>query len=96
MSKGVDLSELATATPAVRQVICYGADAALLANVFAGKVSCVEVDDLQAAASAAVAAAKANDAVLLAPACASFDQFKDYAARGEHFQSIVRKVRAHA
>ncbi|MXO89545.1 UDP-N-acetylmuramoyl-L-alanine--D-glutamate ligase [Pontixanthobacter aquaemixtae] len=37
----------------------------------------------------AVAAAKSGDIILLSPACASFDQFRDYEVRGEHFRKIV-------
>ena len=37
----------------------------------------------------AMAAAKPGDVILLSPACASFDQFKDYEARGEAFRQIV-------
>ena len=34
-----------------------------------------------------------GDVVLLSPACASMDQFKDYAARGDAFQALVRELR---
>jgi UDP-N-acetylmuramoylalanine--D-glutamate ligase len=45
--------------------------------------------DLEAAVHAAAAAAEPGDVVLLAPACASFDAYRDYEQRGEHFREIV-------
>ncbi len=45
--------------------------------------------DLECAVWAAAAAAVTGDVVLLAPACASFDQYRDFEQRGDHFRSIV-------
>jgi UDP-N-acetylmuramoylalanine--D-glutamate ligase len=47
------------------------------------------VGDLDHAVSAAGAAARSGDVVLLSPACASYDQYSDFEARGEHFRSLV-------
>ena len=47
---------------------------------------------LDAAVAAAVAEAEPGDTVLLAPACASFDQFADFEARGEAFRTLVRPL----
>jgi UDP-N-acetylmuramoylalanine--D-glutamate ligase len=49
---------------------------------------------LDAAVAAAVAEAEPGDTVLLAPACASFDQFADFEARGEAFRALVRPLLA--
>jgi UDP-N-acetylmuramoylalanine--D-glutamate ligase len=49
-----------------------------------------ECGDLEHAVSAARAAARPGDVVLLSPACASFDQFADYEARGERFRELAR------
>jgi UDP-N-acetylmuramoylalanine--D-glutamate ligase len=61
-----------------------------------GKVPAISCGTLEAAAQAAFDAAKAsgepNPIVLLSPACASFDQFKDFEARGDAFRDIVRRL----
>ena len=49
-------------------------------------------DDLPAAVRAAAADATAGEVVLLAPACASFDSYRDYEERGEHFRALVEEL----
>ena len=48
-----------------------------------------EAGDLERAVARARAAARPGEVVLLSPACASFDQYPDYEARGEHFRALV-------
>jgi UDP-N-acetylmuramoylalanine--D-glutamate ligase len=52
-----------------------------------------ECGDLEKAIAAAGGAAAPGDVVLLAPACASFDQYKDYEERGDHFKQLVERLR---
>lgn len=89
--KGADFSPLA---PAVRQyckaVFLYGEDAAVLAAALDGKVH--RLTTLEAALEAANAVAEAGDTVLLSPACASFDQFRDFQHRGEVFRTRVEAL----
>jgi UDP-N-acetylmuramoylalanine--D-glutamate ligase len=49
------------------------------------------VGDLERAVDAARAAARPGETVLLSPACASFDQYRDFEARGEHFRALVEE-----
>jgi UDP-N-acetylmuramoylalanine--D-glutamate ligase len=49
-----------------------------------------EAGDLESAVGAARAAARCGETVLLSPACASYDQYPDFEARGDHFRALVR------
>ena len=74
-----------------RAVYLIGEDAAQIAAALEGVSAPVrECGDLEHAVCAARAAARSGDVVLLSPACASFDQFADYEARGERFRELVR------
>ncbi len=53
----------------------------------------VPCGDLEHAFAEASRSARGGETVLLAPACASFDQYRDYEQRGEHFRSLVRALR---
>lgn len=68
----------------------FGSEAASLARLFAGAVPCFRINTMKEAFGVAIGDAREGDIVLLSPACASFDQFKNYVARGEHFEALVR------
>jgi UDP-N-acetylmuramoylalanine--D-glutamate ligase len=53
-----------------------------------------DAGDMERAVAAASAAAEPGETVLLAPACASFDQYSDFEERGRHFVDIVQRLRA--
>ena len=91
--KGNDYEPLkAFAREKVRTLICMGVDNAKLVKEFAGVVpEVVDTSSLDEAMRAARAAAREGDAVLLSPACASFDLFKNYEQRGELFKEWVRE-----
>ena len=89
--KGGDFVGLA---PAVRERCerCYliGEAAPRIAQDLANtRVELVQSDDLEHAVAEAARRARPGQTVLLAPACASFDQFTDYAARGARFRELV-------
>lgn len=50
------------------------------------------IDDFDSAVRAAASAARSGDCVLLSPACASFDKFKNFEVRGDRFVSVVRSL----
>jgi UDP-N-acetylmuramoylalanine--D-glutamate ligase len=78
----------------VRHVVLIGKDAPRLEAALAGVVSTERASDLPAAVLAASRVARRGDTVLLSPACASLDMFRDYAQRGEVFVAAVRELAA--
>ncbi|NLE22390.1 MAG: UDP-N-acetylmuramoyl-L-alanine--D-glutamate ligase [Actinobacteria bacterium] len=101
--KGAEFGDLAAATEGrVRQALLIGATAPRLEEAFAARAAAagsaatpyVVCGDLPAAVQAAAAVARPGDVVLLSPACASWDQYRDYEERGEHFLELVSELRA--
>ena len=87
--KGQDFSPLAPAVAQhASQVLLIGRDAPLIAKVVKGE-RCVTLEE---AVKRAADLAKAGEAVLLSPACASFDMFRDYRHRGEVFTAAVKAL----
>jgi UDP-N-acetylmuramoylalanine--D-glutamate ligase len=73
-----------------RAVYLIGEDAPQIAAALEGVSAPVrESSSLEQAVGDARAAARSGDVVLLSPACASFDQFADYEARGERFRELA-------
>ena len=89
--KGNDYTPLkAFAKSKVHTLVCMGLDNAKLMADFEGIVpTIISTDTLEAAMCAAKGAAQSGDVVLLSPACASFDLFKNYCHRGEMFKEWV-------
>ena len=76
----------------VHTLVCMGVDNARLEKEFAGVVpNIISCHSFEEAMQAAVSSARRGDAVLLSPACASFDLFKNYEQRGEMFKAWVRE-----
>ena len=88
-NKGLDLSTLASAADRIRAVVAIGDSAADVAAAFEGLRPVEIAGDMASAVAAAAALARPGDAVLLSPACASFDWYSDYAARGDDFAARV-------
>ena len=93
--KGADLAPLAeSARGRVRVALLIGEAAAELERALAGQVPCERVGDLAKAVARAAELARPGDSVLLAPACASFDQFKSFEDRGRQFAAAVKRLEA--
>jgi UDP-N-acetylmuramoylalanine--D-glutamate ligase len=92
-AKGQDFTPLAGAFRGkVRHVVLIGKDAPALASALQGVCSSEMAASMPAAVAAAARAAHAGDTVLLSPACASFDMFRDYGHRGDVFADAVRQM----
>ena len=93
-NKGLDFSYLAEkAKNSVKHVVLIGESAYSMFMEFKNKgISTEMACDMYEAVSKAVSKAQSGDVVLLSPACASFDMFKDYSHRGEVFKEAVRKI----
>lgn len=91
--KGADFSALrAPVASCARAVVLIGRDAALIEKALAGVVPVVKAADMQAAVREAARLAQIGDVVLLSPACASFDMFRNYEHRGQVFAQSVREA----
>jgi UDP-N-acetylmuramoylalanine--D-glutamate ligase len=76
--------------------LLIGAAAEKIENQIAGSVAIERSETLQRALETASHAAQPGDVVLLAPACASFDQFQNYEHRGRVFKDLVRQLQRQA
>jgi UDP-N-acetylmuramoylalanine--D-glutamate ligase len=92
--KGQDFAPLAPAVKAhARAVVLIGRDApALAAALVHADVPLANATSMQEAVEASYALAHSGDAVLLSPACASFDMFRNYAHRGDVFAESAREI----
>jgi len=91
--KGDDLDACAPFLSHVVAAYTIGEAGELFAGLLAGKVPRVaQSGDLATAVRAAAAAAQPGETVLLSPACASFDQFRDYEERGAAFRAAVEAL----
>ncbi len=94
IDKGNDYTEL---LPLVREkvkaIICLGLNNEKIINIFSPIIeTIIETKSMQKAVYLAQKIAKKKEFVLLSPACASFDLFKDYKDRGNQFKSAVRNL----
>jgi UDP-N-acetylmuramoylalanine--D-glutamate ligase len=91
--KGGDFAELGPAlSRRGKLVLAIGEARERVAASLSPFVPCVRCDGLREAVERARAAASPGDTVVLAPACASFDMFRDYADRGRAFKAEVRRL----
>ena len=96
LDKGTGFEDLINAfNGKVKHMFVYGETAQKLLET-AGKLNfnfITEVNDLEEAVDNAYKMSSAGDTILLSPACASWDMYKSFELRGEHFKDIVAKLR---
>ncbi|HNP36555.1 MAG TPA: UDP-N-acetylmuramoyl-L-alanine--D-glutamate ligase [Woeseiaceae bacterium] len=94
LGKGADFSSLAAALEnRLRALVLIGTDAQMIADAVDTIMPVYFARDMQDAVEQAAAYAQKGDTVLLAPACASLDQFANYGARGDAFAQAARGLR---
>jgi UDP-N-acetylmuramoylalanine--D-glutamate ligase len=77
----------------VKALVCMGKDNTKLYKFFKGKVPAIaDTTDIKSAVKRAFSYAEKGDIILLSPACASFDLFKNYEDRGEQFKAICLEL----
>jgi UDP-N-acetylmuramoylalanine--D-glutamate ligase len=77
----------------VKTLLLIGEDARRIEKEFKGLVAIESLQTLDKAVKRSSEIASAGDVVLLSPACASFDQYRNYEERGRHFKSLVQPLR---
>lgn len=92
LPKGDDLDECAPFFGNVAAAYTIGDAGPRFADLLAGHMPVTRSEMMCEAIQQAMAAARPGDVVLLSPACASFDQFRDYEARGDTFRQIVQTL----
>jgi UDP-N-acetylmuramoylalanine--D-glutamate ligase len=93
--KSQDFSPLRAAFAGkVRRALLIGRDASRIAQALKGVCELESCDSLELAVNAAARAARPGDTVLLSPACASLDMFRDYVHRGQVFTAAVQGLAA--
>lgn len=91
--KGSDFSPLKDLfKEKVKHLVLIGEAKTKIRKLLNGSFSYEEADSLETAVNRAVCKAVAGDVILLSPACASFDMFKDYEDRGRQFKAIVNNL----
>ena len=91
--KGGDFRELAPLLiDRGATVVAIGEARSRIHEAFDGRITVLDGDDMRAAVRKAFAAAPPGGSVVLAPACASFDMFRDYAERGRVFKQEIRRL----
>jgi UDP-N-acetylmuramoylalanine--D-glutamate ligase len=94
-AKSTDLAPLEPFFGRIKKAYLLGEAAPDFAKALDGKLDHVVCGAMAAAVAAAIHDARPGETVLLSPACASFDHYRDFEARGDDFRAIVRRLLPH-
>jgi len=90
--KGEPYTHLLPALRNVKAVVAYGEAAPIVAQDLAGQITVERVDgSFEAVVARAAALARPGDAILLSPACSSYDMFANYEERGRRFKELAQE-----
>ena len=92
LAKTDNLDECAPYFDHVRKAYTIGEASELFASLLSPHMDVAECETLERAVGVAAAEAASGDTVLLSPACASFDQFRDFEERGDQFRALVEGI----
>lgn len=93
-TKGDDYSRLVSSLKGtVRAIVLIGESTDAFAKIF-NEYKCIAAESMDDAVVKAMQASLSGDAILLSPACASFDMFENFEARGDAFKEAFRKLNA--
>lgn len=93
VDKGNDYNELANVAKHVKVLICLGKDNKKLHQTFDDIIpTVINVSTMEEAIKKSMEVAECDDTVLLSPACASFDLYKNYEERGKDFKKAIRSL----
>jgi len=96
LAKEGGITSLSSFFPRIRKAYLIGSAASEFEATLSGRVPLIQAGDLEHAVRAAYEDARNSTApdpvVLLSPACASFDQFRDFEHRGDVFRELVRQL----
>ncbi|MFB3737794.1 MAG: UDP-N-acetylmuramoyl-L-alanine--D-glutamate ligase [Candidatus Velamenicoccus archaeovorus] len=92
LAKGADLAPLLQGAGSLAGLVAIGEAASVLVSLFDGRVPVRTAGSIEEAVRVAFALAPEHGTVLLAPACASWDMFRDYTERGERFAAAARAL----
>ena len=94
LDRGLPFDDLKDYLTHVAHIICYGQTKNVIKE-FADKlnIDCIVVETLEDAVRVAYDISEENDTILLSPACASWDQYKDFEERGKEFKKLVEKLK---
>jgi UDP-N-acetylmuramoylalanine--D-glutamate ligase len=91
-AKGADLARLLDGLPSLAALVAMGESAPALEELFGDRIPVRRTDSIETAVRIAYELAAPARTVLLAPACASWDLFRDYTERGERFAAAARAL----
>lgn len=93
LDRGLPFDDLEEDMKYIKEVVCYGETKNKIKEFIDRiNISCTVVDNLEEAVKKSYELSKEKDIILLSPACASWDQYKDFEERGNEFKKVVKSL----